>query len=566
MSTPEHSTIPRPARPITAGNPASPVWIIGEAPGEVEVETGVPFSGPSGYLLDKVLMETGFTRRDCFLTNVCHERPPGNEISKWFYNKTAAKTNGAPEYHGRYPAKPVVAGVADLHRMLREHQPMFIIALGNTALWALAGEWGILKWRASIMPTSAVEGADDIKMMPTVHPAAVLRQFELRNLLVQDFRRARRESRTATIERPEWQFIIRPNADKVLWWCHDLYRRLESATEPVPFACDIETRARQIACIGIATSKLDAICIPLMDNKQRAGYWSTEEEHLIILSLRKVLTHEKAHCIFQNGAYDLQYFAAQYAFLPRARDDTMLMQHVAFPGMLKGLDFLSSLYCRYHRYWKDDGKEWAFTLDEDKHWVYNCEDCVRTFEVWEVLGDVLRGFGLQGQYRFQMDDVFPIALKMMIRGILVDNERKQRLRVDLEQFIDECNDWLRIVLGHKFNVSSPKQMQTLFYEDFNLPKILKRRADGKFTPSLDDEAMDKIERRNPVLRPLIQVIRDIRSARVTISNVLDASISSDGRARCTYNIAGPETFRFSSSEDAFGDGFNLQNLTKGEEE
>ena len=545
---------------LESGNPSSSLWLVGEAPGRDEIDAGAPFVGASGRLLTELLGEAGFTRRDFFITNVCHEMPPGNEISAFFATKTAAKAEHLSDWGGRYPREPILAGLHRLNSLLREHHPSFILAFGNTALWALTSLWGIVKWRGSVLLVA--QGAT--KLIPTFHPAAILREWSLRNIVLQDLRRARRESLFPEIRYPAWQFTIRPTSDQALNALSALQARLSDENkEPVWLSCDIETRKPQISCVGIAWDKLHAICIPLMDNKSPEGYWSAEEECLIVRALRDVLTHPKVRLIFQNGAYDLQYFVKQYGFLPRIADDTMLMQHVAFTGMRKGLDFIASLYCEYYRYWKDDGKEIAITGDEDKHWSYNCEDCVRTFECWEVLQRILKSFNLEKQYRFQMDDVFPIVLKMMLRGVRIDQDRKATVRHELNDFILKGQAWLRQVLGHDLNVRSTRQMQLLFYDDFRIPPVISRKTGN---PTLDDEALDKIVQKQPVLRPLIQMIRDIRSAGVTISNVLDAPISSDGRARCTYNIAGTETLRLSSSEDPFGEGFNLQNLTKGNEE
>ena len=55
-------------------------------------------------------------------------------------------------------------------------------------------------------------------------------------------------------------------------------------------AVDIETRAGHTACIGIAWSKADALCIPLMDSMKKSGYWSEQEEATILYALYKILT------------------------------------------------------------------------------------------------------------------------------------------------------------------------------------------------------------------------------------------------------------------------------------
>ncbi|MDD5748039.1 MAG: uracil-DNA glycosylase [Actinomycetota bacterium] len=60
------------------GNPTSKLMFVGEAPGRVEDERGLPFVGPAGKLLDELLAGIGLRREDVYITNVVKCRPPGN--------------------------------------------------------------------------------------------------------------------------------------------------------------------------------------------------------------------------------------------------------------------------------------------------------------------------------------------------------------------------------------------------------------------------------------------------------------------------------------------------------
>ena len=548
-------------RLIESGSPAADIWLIGEAPGEQEISSGRPFSGPSGWELDKMLAETGFDRGDMFLTNVSHERPPGNDIEQFFASSQArAKAEGLPTISGRFPRQPIVDGLGHLNDLLSRFSPRHILLMGNTPLWAVTGENGISKWRGSIMQSSI----GGVKCVPTFHPAFILRQWELRNVAIQDLRRAKRESLSREIQPPKWNFLVSPSFDAAQNALHSLLSRLDTAEQFL--SGDIETRQGQIACVGLGISRLEALCLPFLRHGQNTGYWSPSEELEITKLLKKVLTHPNARLIFQNGAYDLQYFAKQWGYLPRIADDTMVMMHTAFPGMLSGrkyksLDFISSLMCNYYRFWKEDDKDWNIKGDEVLNWTYNCTDCVYTFECWETLTRVLKSMGLWDQYRFQMDDLFPAVLKMMLQGIRVDQSIREVLKKDLDQYMIDTSAWFEKILGHPLNPRSTPQMQDLFFTDLGVAPI-RKRSTGQLT--LDDEAMDKIRLRNPLLRPLLDRISDYRSAGI-FSNVLDVPIPHDGNMRCTYNITGTETFRFSSSEDSFGFGTNLQNLSKGDE-
>jgi hypothetical protein len=116
------------------------------------------------------------------------------------------------------------------------------------------------------------------------------------------------------------------------------------------------------------------------------GYWSEEEEALVLDSIRAVLTHPNAYVLGQNLLYDCQYTWKWWHFVPSVRFDTMVAHHTAFPGLPKALDFQASMYCENYVWWKGDSKDWDPKIGEEQFWRYNCEDAVRTFEIAEALG------------------------------------------------------------------------------------------------------------------------------------------------------------------------------------
>lgn len=63
---------------VGRGNPQAPILIVGEGPGQNEDETGLPFVGKAGQLLDKILESVKLTEADVFICNIVKCRPPGN--------------------------------------------------------------------------------------------------------------------------------------------------------------------------------------------------------------------------------------------------------------------------------------------------------------------------------------------------------------------------------------------------------------------------------------------------------------------------------------------------------
>lgn len=550
--------------PPSGPSPAR-VMIVGEAPGADEVARGQPFVGASGYELDKMLGEAGISRAECFITNVARERPPGNDIDLFFMQ---AKKDYSPAKHtlvrNEYVTREIIEGLGLLEKEIDRVKPKVILALGNTALWALTGRWGIKKWRGSQLTNDIA--THKAVVIPSFHPAAILRQWDWRAIGVNDLRRVRRFRDGAVNKKPDWKFIVRPSYDQVIHTLEWLERSLDAGSV-TRISFDIETRAGHIACAGVSWSLTDGLCIPFMCIERREGFWEMEQEFQIILRLGKVLQHPLVKVVGQNIIYDAQYTWRHWKFVPRVYQDTMIAQHSIFSAQPKGLDYLASMYCNYYVYWKDESKDWAPGVGEDQLWIYNCQDCVYTDEAGVVLEATADKLGLRAVYDFQQRMFWPV-LRAMQLGVRVDHARRIALILEVKTEIDRRKAFLLDALGHPLNPDSPKQMKALFYDDFKMPIQMKRGVKGAPSkPTLNDEALVKIAIIEPLLKPLLNAISDIRTLSKFLSNFLERGLDDDGRFRSAFNIGGsstgksaPVTFRLSSSENAFGGGGNLQNI------
>jgi DNA polymerase len=531
--------------------------IVGEAPGASEVQAGAPFVGASGKELTKMLNEAGIPAHECRYTNVTNERPPNNDITQFFRtSKKAGLADGADYHRGKWAMPPLLRGIKSLSHEIQATRPDVVIGFGNTALWACTGQWGITKWRGSQM--DGILGDSQFKFIPTYHPAYILRMWQHRWIALEDLKRAARPW-----EKPNYEFLIRPSYGDVMDWLRGMLVRLDSSRQPI--AVDIETRNRQIACIGLGEHDRHAICIPILCVENPEGYWDVEEETNIVIKLKEVLTHRNAHIIGQNYIYDMQYFARQYGIKSRLSDDTMLKHHVCFPGTQKGLDFLSSIYCRYHHYWKDESKDWDPKVGEEQLWEYNCKDCCTTFEANTELDSVIQAFGLADQYAFQMR-TNATAFNMMLRGVLVNKQLKAKNAMELMEAMIQLREYLEDIL-HPFSVFGPKgvssqKMSKLAYDIMELPPkyvTIQKKKRKTANKEAVEEWCNSVE---PIFRPILQAIRDFRSLGVYKSTFAEAPVDHDGRFRCSINVPGTETFRWSTSTDAFGFGTNMQNIPK----
>lgn len=544
--------------------------LVGESWGADEDAQGIPFVGASGQELNRMLHEAGIMRSECFVSNLVNHRPPGNDLGAWIAMKKSAVTPQHIWMRDRKVLPIVWEGYHQLMAEIEMVQPNLIIAFGNVSMWALTGHWGILKWRGSQLEAEVIQGSGvqklGPKLIPTVHPAAVLREWSLRSAVVNDLRRAARHLDSRTYTRPQWNFILRPNFDQVMSALLAIERRLD-AGEEVWLDFDIETRGGHIECFSLSWSRLDAICVPIMSYDGREGYWSLEEETHIIYKVYKITTHKGVRVRWQNGLYDAQYTHRWWLFVPRGGQDTMISQHAIFSDLPKALAYQASTYADWYVYWKDEGKNWNPKLPPEERWRYNCLDCIYTREVGEVEAGVVEQLGLQSVHSFQQAMFWPV-LRAMLRGIRVLEENATVLADEIQRQITVREQFLVDVLGYNLNIDSPKQMMALFYEDLQQTVIMTRAKKGAPAhPTCDDEALKKLGEREPLLRPITNCVADLRTLNKFLGDFVLAKRDYDGRMRCSFNIGGsesgksaPKTYRLSSSKSAFGSGANLQTI------
>lgn len=315
------------------------IAILGEAWGEHEERELTPFVGPSGYLLTKLLEEAEIPRADCFLTNVLNLRPKNNKIESLCGDKKDAVKGYPSLYKGKYLRAEFSAELERLGDELIEVNPNLVIAMGNTACWALLGKTAISKLRGST--AISTHTASGFKVLPTYHPAAVLRQWELRPTTVIDLIKARREGEYPDVRRPQREIWIEPTLDDMEKFREEFINRASI------LSIDIETAGNAITCIGFAPSKSLALVVPFVDNRRLGrSYWPNAlAEAAAWKIIKSILESPRPKKVFQNGLYDIAFIWRSAGIkVYGAEEDTMLLHHALQPESLKGLGFLGSIY------------------------------------------------------------------------------------------------------------------------------------------------------------------------------------------------------------------------------
>lgn len=331
---------PLPAFAASSGPRTAKIAFVGEAWGEDEAKLRQPFIGSSGQELTRMLIDAGILRRECFFTNVLAFRPQDNSVD----NLQVGKALCGPDYplpqmtRGKYLHPKFLPEIERLREELTTVSPNIVVALGATATWALLGTGSITGVRGTAAESSLIPG---LKVLPTFHPAFVLRVWANRPIVLADLMKAKRQWDFPEIRRPQRYALVNPTIQEV----REFLYAPDGTLRPVPvYSVDIETTHRQISMVGIAVSTTRSCTIPFIRAVHgETNYWSFEEECIAWSIIREVLECPTPK-LFQNGMYDLQYLA-RMGFRPQACiHDTMLLHHSMFPEMQKGLGFMGSVY------------------------------------------------------------------------------------------------------------------------------------------------------------------------------------------------------------------------------
>lgn len=561
----------------TSGLRDARIAIVGESWGYNEAQAEQPFVGASGQELTTMLADAGIARNECFLTNVVSARPRENDMRNFFVPQKEIKANGFSLIRGLCPLPIVRAGLSTLHNQLQEVAPDIIIAFGNYALWALTNSnfsvttkegWrvpaGVTSWRGSYLEynsTPPVQGRV-IPVIPTYHPAAILRQWEWRAVAVHDLRRAARVVKDGGVPVEHLHFIIAPTFGRVLEQLDELIRLPEGSW----LTCDVETFAGHIDCIGFAWSASEAICIPFNSKFSDTVFWTPLQERMIRARIQKLFKSPGLRWSNQNIIYDLQYLESELFNPPRPSWDTMLAHHLCYPGTPKSLDYLASLYCDYYRYW---GESSDHTSDAER-WHYNCIDTTKTWEITHVTRQLVESQGMMELMLERLAVMYEVALDMMRRGVKVDVKERRTQVLGLVTAIMEREAWLANIMpehippllrgktGKSEWFKSPTQQAKFFYDLCGLPAVLNPKTKR---PTVDDDALPKIKLMNPLLGPLVDQLQELRTMGIYY-NMLTMELEPFERLSTSFDVCGTVSFRFNSSKNAFGRGGNLQNIAK----
>ena len=274
--------------------------------------------------------------------------------------------------------------------------------------------------------------------------------------------------------------------------------------------------------------------------------------------LRELLEDKSLTVIGQNLKYDINVLKKYSMIFKNRIEDTMLMSYVISSSGKHDMDTLSSKFLDHkpisYESVAGKGKDQISFADVEisKAVEYACEDADLTFLLYQKLSALLK----KDKKLLKIYAEIEIKLMLIIAdmeyiGVSLNNKELSKQSQNLAKRIDKIEKNIYKISGREFNISSPKQIQEIFYDELKLP-ILKKTPKGQ--PSTNEDVMSQLAEDHE-LPNLVLSYRNLLKLKNTYTDKLGNQVSDiSNRLHTSYNQTITITGRLSSSSP------NLQNI------
>ncbi len=479
------------------GDPDLGIMLVGEAPGQEEAKRGLPFVGGAGLLLNECIEKTGHSRDEVVVTNLVKCQPPAN----------------------RDPAAAEIAACKVLlDKELLAYDPKVVLTLGAFATRYFLGDIKISEVRGYVFEK------ENYKVVPTFHPAAVLRRPELVSLLQADVNKVfAMGSGTKRPHNPDYRYF--EDFDKVI----SILSKCEE------FAFDLETDGLDpftdpILCCAFTFKENSSICVP----------FSKEHFEVIFGLPPKKIT---------QGDFDVKFLRLRHGIdVKNWHFNTMTAHHLLDENTPHGLKTLASIYTDVP-YYDLPSKEKLSKVEPAKVHKYNCYDADVTYRLYKLFDEKLKDERLNDLYYDRVMPLNRVLLDVESNGVAVDTTKLRDLSTEMSIKMHTLDGELREslvkhvgslpVIGaramwsipdhipdaqlgkfvessyvSKINWNSPKQVAKVLFNHLGLTCSTRT---PKGAPSVKDYVLDQLKDEHEIPR----MLREYRGIKKGISTYLD---------------------------------------------
>lgn len=325
------------------------------------------------------------------------------------------------------------------------------------------------------------------------------------------------------------------------------------------FAFDTETTSldsMEAKLVGVSFSikPQEAYYIPINHHDKNIDV----SEKKILEFLKEIMAESKLTIIGQNVKYDMNVLEKYSIKFNCKIHDTMVMSYVYNSTGKHDLNTLAEKYLNYTtiKYEELVGsgtKQKLFSeIDVDKATNYACEDADITLRLYNFLYEKLSSNKEQLNLYEKIElPLVKILSKIELNGVNINEKSLSKQSKSLDERIKVIEQNIYKLAGKEFNISSPKQLQEIFYDVLKLP-IIKKTPKGQ--PSTNEDVMLELSDINE-LPKLVLDFRNLTKLKNTYTDRLGEQINkSTKKLHTSYNQTVTITGRLSSSNP------NLQNI------
>ena len=337
---------------------------------------------------------------------------------------------------------------------------------------------------------------------------------------------------------------------------------IEKISKAGLFAVDTETTSlnyMDAALVGISlcVKPGQACYIPLAHSY--AGVPEQLDRELVLAALKPVLENPAIGKIGQNIKYDHHIFSKYGIHLQGIRYDTMLESYVLNSTATRhNMDDLAKFYLNREtiRYEDVAGKgAKQITFDQvalEQATPYASEDADVTLQLHNKLFEQLeQQASLLKVYQEIEMPLIPVLAQIEQNGVCLDQGLLQKQAQEVDQLLSDIQKTIYDQAGTEFNLSSPKQIQTILFDQLQLP-VLRKTPKGQ--PSTAEDVLEELAAEHEIPRLLLEH-RSLNKLKTTYIDKLPLEVNLDsGRIHTSYHQAVASTGRLSSSNP------NLQNI------
>ena len=336
------------------------------------------------------------------------------------------------------------------------------------------------------------------------------------------------------------------------------------AAGTVAFDCEtdsLNTITCKIQGFSLCHKKGSAVYIPLAQDEQSLFDSEKIEKKSAFAELKRIFNQPDLKIIMHNGKFDLKALASNGLFENNKIEykckliDTMIATWLLNPDRngknsyslewlsetflhLKGIEFSSIV---------KKGQTFA-DVPLDQAVPYASEDADFTLQLWEFLSARFKDERRQKLFELEMR-LLPILANMELAGIHLDSKALHEYNAELTNGIENIENEIYKEVGHPFNIASPKQLQTVLFEE----RKLKPEKKTKTGYSTDTSVLEELAHYDSVPKMILE-FRELSKLQSTYVETLPEMTDKNGRIHTDFVQTGTATGRLSCRDP------NLQNI------